>query len=408
VNAPLCCVDSKKKRPPEAEAGGRSNTGNQPLSEDLRNQAQALRQNCSDCKACVTQCAFLQKNGTPGEIAASLLAGQTPVDPFLCSLCNLCTAVCPNDIAPGAFFLELRRQAAARANFPTKTYATILSYERRGSSSLFSWHGLPTGCDTVFFPGCTLPGSRPDTTWGLFQQLKAMTPHLGVVLDCCHKPSHDLGRHQFFLDRFSAMRGWLISRGIRRIIVACPNCFKVFQEYGQGLIVQTAWELLAERPATPLTPATPATSQDRITIHDPCPLRDHQEVHQAVRGLITGLGLEIREMRHSRNRTICCGEGGSVGFINPDLAQQWGEMRKHEAGDDLIITYCAGCAGFLARAGMKVVHLGDLVVNQGMALNGKSSGARAPWTYLNRIKLKRKLNKALQGKKGTQKKFQIP
>lgn len=359
-------------------------------------QAQALHRECTRCQACVGQCAFLQKNGTPGDIGASLLAGASTVDPFDCSLCNLCTAVCPAQIAPGAFFLEMRRQVVDRDQLPLQPYSPILNYERLGSSRLFSWYGLPTGCDTVFFPGCTLPGTRPDTTWSIYQQLKEHIPHLGVVLDCCHKPSHDLGRQQSFLTWFADMRDWLISHGVRHIIVACPNCYKVFHGFGQGLSLRTAWEILAETQETDSDVIHPAIAHGPITVHDPCPLRDHEDAQQAVRTLLSRLGLEVREMRHSRNRTICCGEGGSVVLVNPDMAGKWGVLRKTEAGDDLVITYCAGCAGFLARAGMRVVHLGDLLVNPEKALTEKASVARAPWIYLNRIRLKRRLQRAIQ------------
>jgi len=362
------------------------------LAVAIHNQAEALHQGCTRCRACVSHCAFLQKNGTPGEIAASLLAGNSAVDPFECSLCNLCTGVCPAQIAPGDFFLEMRRQVVAHNKLPVRRYGPILKYEKRGSSRLFSWYGLPTGCDTVFFPGCTLPGTRPETTWSIYQQLQEQIPHLGAVLDCCHKPSHDLGRQDSFLVWFTDMRDWLIRHGVRLIIVACPNCYKIFHEYGHGLHVRTAWEIFAE-----IKVATfhPAISHSRVTVHDPCPLRDHQDAQQAVRTILRRLGLKVREMRHSRKHTICCGEGGSVGLINPDLAGKWGEKRKMEAGNDLVITYCAGCAALLAKTGIKVVHLGDLLANPEKALTGKASVARAPRTYLNRIRLKRRLQKAI-------------
>ena len=327
----------------------------------------------------------------PGDIGASLLAGEAPIDPFECSLCNLCTAVCPADIDPGTFFLEQRRQVADQ--LPLKPYATILDYERRGSSPLFSWYGLPTGCDTVFFPGCTLPGTRPEATWWLYQQLSKQVPHLGVILDCCHKPSHDLGRQPFFVDHFTAIRARLITAGVRRIIVACPNCYKVFQEYADGLTVRTAWEFLAESfPDVHLS----AVTKGQVTVHDPCPLRDHQQAQEAVRSLISDQGLKIREMCHSGSRTVCCGEGGSVGFVHPELAGQWGKIRRQEAGDDLVITYCAGCDAFLTRSGMKTIHLADLLANPAKALSGKATASRAPWTYLNRIRLKKRLQKALR------------
>lgn len=363
------------------------------MNGTVYHQAETLDQECTRCQACVSQCAFLEKNGAPGDIGASLLAGDSTVDPFECSLCNLCSAVCPAKIAPEAFFLEMRRQLVSRDQVPARRYAAILGYERRGSSRLFSWYGLPTGCDTVFFPGCTLPGTRAETTWRIYQQLNAQIPHLGVVLDCCQKPSHDLGRQHSFLNRFESIQERLISQGIRHIIVACPNCYKIFHGYGRGLSVRTAWEILAE---TTIHSPGPAMPRGRITVHDPCPLRDHEDVHQAVRTIFPRLGLEVREMRHSRNRTICCGEGGSVEALNPALARKWGDIRRMEAGDDLIVTYCAGCAAFLARAGMKVVHLADLLVNPEKALAGKASVARGPWTYLNRIRLKRRLQKAMQ------------
>lgn len=359
----------------------------------IHHQAQLLDENCSRCQACVAQCAFLQKNGTPGDIAASLLAGDLTIDPFACSLCTLCTAICPTGVAPGAFFLEMRRQVAGNNLLPLKPYAPILGYEHRGGSRLFSRSALPAGCTTVFFPGCSLPGTRPEATWWIYQQLKKQIPHLGIVLDCCHKLSHDLGRQRFFLEHFAAIQNRLISNGVRHIIVACPNCYKIFQGYGQDMTVRTAWEILAD---APLNTTLPAMAKTEVTVHDPCPLRDHQEAQQAVRTLITRHDLEIREMHHSESRTICCGEGGSVGFVQPDLARRWGEICKEEAGNKLVITYCAGCAGFLTRAGLKTVHLADLLVNPQKALAGQSTAARAPWTYLNRIRLKRRLQKAMR------------
>ncbi len=363
------------------------------MKYSIMQQAKTLDEGCTRCQACVSHCAFLQKNGTPGDIAAALLAGKAVIDPFECSLCNLCSAVCPVAIDPGAFFLDQRRQVVKRDQPSFKAYSSILKYEQRGSSRLFSCYSLPTDCDTVFFPGCTLPGTRPETAWSLYQQLQKDIPQLGMVLDCCHKPSHDLGRQDDFRRWLAKMHDLLLRSGIRHLIVACPNCYKIFHEYGHGLTVRTAWEIIAE---TASEPPLVLRSADRITVHDPCPLRDHQDIQQAVRTILLGLGLKIREMEHSGPRTICCGEGGAVAVLNPELAGQWGAVRQMEAGNDLVISYCAGCTAFLARTGLPTVHLGDLLVNPEQALAGKAPVARAPMTYLNRIKLKRRLQKAGQ------------
>jgi uncharacterized membrane protein YdjX (TVP38/TMEM64 family)/ferredoxin len=354
--------------------------------ETLRLQAEAVRSGCTGCKACAIQCAFIKRYGLPGEIGASVLAQRVFADPHACSLCNLCTAVCPEKLDPGALFLAMRRQAVAGNGFTPRPYRKILAYERWGGSPLFSWYGLPTGCHSVFFPGCALPGSRPTATWNLYRRLKADLPSLGMVLDCCHKPSHDLGRQAHFLARFRELADRLSERGVREILVACPSCQRVFMEYGSGLTVRSVWEALAEKIGNPVDPKS---ARFPVTVHDPCPLRGQPGVLRAVRRLIVSHGLEVREMRAAGKRTLCCGEGGSVGFRHPDLAGNWTAQRRQLAGNLPVFTYCAGCAGFLARGGMQVVHLADLLTAPEAALSGKRQAAGAPWTYLHRLRLKR-------------------
>ena len=81
-----------------------------------------------------------------------------------------------------------------------------------------------------------------------------------------------------------------------------------------------------------------------------------------------------------------------MGFHNPGFARAWGEKRRELTGEDRIVTYCAGCAGFLSRSG-KVSHLGDLLFDPEKALAGKSKVSKSPVTYLNRLILKRRLNR---------------
>jgi len=101
---------------------------------------------------------------------------------------------------------------------------------------------LPEACQTILFPGCTLTGTRPDTTLKLLNYLKKIYPRLGIVLDCCCKPSHDLGRQTFFHEMFSEMQKYLIDHGIKNVITACPNCYQMFNHYGSPLEVTTEIE----------------------------------------------------------------------------------------------------------------------------------------------------------------------
>lgn len=369
--------------------------------KELLNQA---AEGCTLCKACLRQCGFLQKHGMPGEIAKSLLgkgsrAAATTLLAFECSLCGLCTALCPEDLSLDAMFLAIRRQIAAAGGLDEKKYAAILGYERRGNSRLFSWYGLPEGCDTVFFPGCALPGTRADTTFKMYVHLAKTIPSLGVVLDCCNKPSHDLGRQGYFESMFGEMRRWLAGRGVKNVLTACPNCHRTFNEYGGPLQAGTVWEHMAGN-GMPVSHKREGT----VAVHDPCPLRREPAIHAAARTVIRSQGLEILEMRHNKKRTYCCGEGGAVHFVAPALARAWTGRRAREAGGCRMIAYCAGCAGFLGREA-NVAHLADLAFSPDDALNGKAKVARAPFTYLHRLRLKWRFQKALEAKESRERTF---
>ncbi|MCF8030713.1 MAG: VTT domain-containing protein [Desulfohalobiaceae bacterium] len=363
--------------------------------QELRQSLAQIAENCTLCGACRKQCSFLQKYGLPGEMAAAIQEKGSAkaietARAFECSLCGLCSEQCPEGLRVQDMFLAMRREEAMSGALDEKRYAAILGYERRGNSRAFTWYGLPQGCDTVFFPGCSLPGSRSEATFRLYEHLAQTIPNLGVVLDCCNKPSHDLGRQNHFQTMFCEMREWLLGQGVKRILVACPNCFKIFQEYGQAFQVSSVWEVIDGNDRLP----APETTSGEITIHDPCPLRLEDSQHAAVRSIVAQYGLEIHEMRHKARKTLCCGEGGAVGFVNPQLAQEWAERRTEEADGRQILTYCAGCAGFLNRKA-HVHHLADLLLWPEKTLNGAVKTARAPFTYLHRLALKRRFQKTV-------------
>jgi len=143
---------------------------------------------CTRCGACRQDCAFLRKYGTP----ASWLHPMPPTtteSSLECSLCQLCAAVCPEKLPPADLFLELRREKVRRDPAEYAEHAGLLAYEQRGTSRRFTYYGIPAHCDTVFFPGCTLAGTRSGATLRIYDHLQNYIPSLGIVLDCCLKIS---------------------------------------------------------------------------------------------------------------------------------------------------------------------------------------------------------------------------
>ncbi len=348
---------------------------------------------CTRCRLCQKECSFLQKYGLPGDIAEESCTDPEYIQQiaFSCSLCGLCAAVCPVPLDPVRMFLDLRRQAYAEGRGDYPEHRSILAYGQRGASRRYSWYSLPEGCDTVFFPGCNLPGSRPDKTEKLYDYLLDIDRTIGIVLDCCSKPSHDLGRQQDFEEVFFELREYLLTAGVRTVIVACPNCHKVFSEYGAGLAVVTIYERMAEYGMD-----TGSNLNATVTVHDPCAVRFAGGLHAAIRTIAQRQGVIVQEMQHSREHTFCCGQGGAAGARERELSQKWTSRRVQEANGRLIITYCAGCTGFLQRMA-STSHLVDLLFEPQLALAGKAHFSRTPFTYINRIRLKRRLKRKSAG-----------
>jgi len=346
---------------------------------------------CSNCGVCVQECDFLRRHGTPGKIAAAYDPSDRSFSsmPFECSLCGLCAAVCPEKIDPAELFLEMRREKKRRDPADRPEHKSLLAYEDRGTSRLFTYYVLPAGCDTVFFPGCALPGTRPDRTLQLYRHMRKSIPALGIVLDCCMKISHDLGNEDHSRAMFGEMRDFLVQNGVASVLVACPNCHRMFRAYGEGLAIKTVYEALAQDPPPPGPGITEA-----VTVHDPCGVRFEPAVHEAVRQLVGRLGMTNAEMAHCGPRTLCCGGGGSVACMSPGLAGAWGEIRKDEACGKRIVTYCAGCVERL-NVTTPTSHIVDLLFGPRSAA-GHAGVSRSPWTYLNRLKLKMRLRKEVR------------
>ncbi len=353
-------------------------------NRSVRTEIHRIESTCKKCGLCKAECGFLQKYGQPGEIVRKFDFSKPEHRKiaFECNLCGLCKAVCPLDLNMADLLLEIRRHAVSDGNIDLSNYAAILNYEKLGSSALFSYYGLPEGCDAVYFPGCAFSGTRPETAWRTFEYLRKRDSRIGIVLDCCGKPSHDIGMQNRFESIFGKIARRLEIAGVKRIIVNCPSCHQTFKHCATSFSVETVYELVEEDAI-----AGTRDNSGIVTIHDPCPMRTEPMVRKSVRGIVNKMGFSVREMRHAGGRALCCGEGASVGFVQPELAEKWKSARKKECDGDKMITYCAACAETLNR-NTPTAHILDLLFAPEKFRDRAGKTFEPPFTYIERLKLK--------------------
>lgn len=345
---------------------------------------------CVECFICVKECSFLSTYDGPKEICTAFQQGTLdPTVPLMCNVCGLCHAVCPKDLDPSAAILQMREEIYADKKQIHPAHNRICSYQRRGSSSLFSLHQIPDNCTTVFFPGCTLTATKSQTTEKVYNFLRSKHAEMGLVLDCCHKPSHDIGKNEHFDDKLYNLTSQLKDRGIERILTACPSCYVALQKNNQGIEIQSVYEELQD-----IFPVSNLIAET-VTIHDACTTRFETGIHDSVRTLVTSSGATIVESSHTRTKSICCGEGGAAAFIAPEITDNWKEIRKQESENQRVITYCAGCSSTLGKT-VQTTHLLDLLFMPEKSIKGAEQKTKAPFTYLQRILLKKRLQKEAQ------------
>jgi Fe-S oxidoreductase len=355
-----------------------------------------FRSRCRKCDLCAKDCAFLREYGPPSNLVKQFDFSRPDYQKlaFECSLCGLCATICPEKLNFANLFLLVRRKAILEKNIDLAVFSKILNYERFGASPLFSYYGLPDGCNTIYFPGCTFPGKLPEVAWRVFKHLQSHIPCLGVVLDCCAKPSHDLGRQNYFEKAFKKIALRLKNSNIENVIVNCPNCFETFKTYGTDFKVETVYEFIDQN----INSQRKNLYGRTYTIHDPCVLREENGIHSAVRNILKNRGASIQEMPHAKKKASCCGEGGSVGFTNPNFSKSWTELRKNESHNIPMLTYCAGCADALAQR-IHTTHLLEILFAPAEGIKPNNNASNPPWTYLNRLRLKHRLQMSLSSQR---------
>ena len=304
---------------------------------------------CTECGACVAECLFLTNLGmTPKKMAEDLMGeiDVTKTYPYSCFLCGLCKSLCPNDVDVADMILEARKAIASSYGPLNACYKLFLAdeqnfimdaYKRRRGISYEAY--TPKEFQYAFLPGCAMACFSPKATVKVYELLKDELQSVGIIDMCCGKPMYDIGladRASNWLDRISSE---LKGRGSTTLVTACPNCYYYLKAKLKGKFeVATIYDFIGNKLKDKIKGLT-------VTIHDSCPDRHEGIFAKWVRDLLSKC--EIVEMKHSRERTLCCGAGGLVSCIDPSLPSNLMSKRLEEileTGAQIVVVYCYSCA----------------------------------------------------------------
>lgn len=324
-----------------------------------------------DCMECVKVCEFLKHyKGYPKLYVRqiynnlSIVLGNHYLNRMIdsCTLCGLCTEICPEDFSMAEVCLSSRRDMVHRGKMPPSAHEFALedmAFSNGPDCALIRTEPGHDQCAHVFFPGCQLAGEPDGRIPEAYAFLREkLAGGVALALGCCGAPALWAGREPLFTEVMAAFKAQWEALGKPRLITACSSCLSVFQQAAPEIPAVSLWRVVSEETGLPATAGfTPA---EPVAVHDSCTSRHDAATQAAVRDVLTKRGVPFEELPFSGRYTECCGYGGLAGNAHPELAKAITARRAAESPRDFLAT-CAMCRDRLAHVGKRAYHLLDLL-----------------------------------------------
>ncbi len=287
--------------------------------------------------------------------------------PYLCTLCGRCSLVCPSFIDTKGTRIATRRFMVGQGQYPpsmdrlAETLDKVHNIIGEPSGDRAMWvQALPEvpedtflkeKAKVVYFTGCVAPyfpmAKRiPQAFVKILQKAGVDFTLLGGEEWCCGFPLIAAGMKEkadaMMRHNIQKMR----EKGAEKIVFSCPSCFHTWKEEcknGFELFHSTQFiKKLIEDGKIRLN-----EKKVKVTYHDPCDLGRASGVYEPPREILKAVpGLELIEMSGNREECKCCGGGGNLEMVRPELSAAIAQAKIEEikaTGAEIVITSCQQC-----------------------------------------------------------------
>jgi Fe-S oxidoreductase len=306
---------------------------------------------------------------------------------YACTLCGYCEDLCDRGYrhTPAVSILEELRRMVPEKLKPKglKGAADSVKVPENHKLSILKEYGLPDlsrggSADTVLFADTSImvKGAKLKELGFLIKKSGRRVGYFGEnPLPPVEAALLNGGCQEVLEASLGEIDSRLRARGLGRVICYNPESLSVlarFSKSGAQFISITGLyaEMLKKKPHKKL-------KLKAVTYQDPCHLGRYAKEYVAPRQVIEGLGLTLKEMWRSRQDSLCCGAGGGVLGVRPELAKRYAANRWEEGkatGAKVMVSACPYCEANLRRAkprGSQVVDITSLVA-QAYGFKGKA------------------------------------
>lgn len=336
------------------------------MKKDTQNFIKEEYEKCIGCKKCMKGCPMLAEFCENPKQLLHELSASSELDkriPYSCMLCGYCEEVCPKSVSFKKICFKLREDLDAvwKSNPPKDlNLKGVKMHQSLSFSPLFS-KALKTSKNTVFFPGCALMSMKPEIVKKVNSYLNEKMDGCSLMTHCCGKPTRYMGQKEKFQDNIENIQRELESKHVKVLIAGCLNCYISLKESLKDIEVLSLWPVLNSLEIGKERKSDLVDLDLVPALHDPCPTREYDEIHQSVRDILSDMKIKYCEMEFNKRETLCCGAGAMVSVAQKDISDRHTKRRCNQAKTDYIITYCQECTDTFKRYGKKSFHILDIL-----------------------------------------------
>lgn len=172
----------------------------------------------------------------------------------------------------------------------------------------------------------------------------------GKILEMLRKHLGDVE----FIDRCCRVEKELEKDSV--VITNCPGCWNRYNNEYEGVSSVYLPQIVDLLDGEDL----PDYTGLEVSIQDSCKFRNKPEVHDAIRSILTKMGVKVTEAENCRENSVCCGNSLYRKIPDEEFNEEI-EKRAQKMPCDDVVTYCIGCTRTVMQGGKTPRYLYDLI-----------------------------------------------